>query len=102
MLRKGLRCVHKRIQFMQTQSNAMARADVALRAQSIVTLDTSIIGIALPAIQQALGCSSAGLQWVFNAYVIGFGGLLLLGGRLADLKGARLVFMSGFVVLGAG
>ncbi len=71
-------------------------------AQFIVILDTSIIGIALPAIQKSLGFSPAGLQWVFNAYVIAFGGLLLLGGRLGDLTGARRVFMAGFAILGGG
>jgi MFS family permease len=68
-------------------------------AQFLVILDTSIIGIALPDIQDALGFSNASLQWVFNAYVIAFGGLLLLGGRLADLLGARTVFVTGFGVL---
>jgi EmrB/QacA subfamily drug resistance transporter len=68
-------------------------------AQFLVILDTSIVGIALPDIQQALGFSDSSLQWVFNAYVIAFGGLLLLGGRLADLFGARRVFTAGFVTL---
>ncbi|MCD9020910.1 MFS transporter [Cohnella silvisoli] len=68
-------------------------------AQFIVILDTSIIGVALPAIQQALDYSQSGLQWVFNAYVIFFGGFLLLGGRLSDLFGARKLFMMGFVIL---
>ncbi|MCP9486285.1 MAG: DHA2 family efflux MFS transporter permease subunit [Gaiellaceae bacterium MAG52_C11] len=70
-------------------------------AQFLVILDTSIIGIALPDIQAALGFSSSSLQWVFSAYVIAFGGLLLLGGRLSDLIGARRVFVGGFLVLTA-
>ena len=70
-------------------------------AQFIVILDTSIVGVALPAIQQALGVSQSSLQWVFNAYVIAFGGLLLLGGRLADIFGQRRLFMAGFAVLTA-
>ncbi len=70
-------------------------------AQFLVIMDTSIIGIALPDIQQALGFSDASLQWVFNAYVIAFGGLLLLGGRLADHFGARRVFSVGFIILTA-
>jgi len=70
-------------------------------AQFLVILDTSIIGIALPDIQEALGFSSSSLQWVFNAYVIAFGGLLLLGGRLSDLLGARRVFVGGFAILTA-
>lgn len=70
-------------------------------AQFIVILDTSIIGVALPAIQTELGFSPGGLSWIFNAYVIAFGGLLLLGGRLSDLFGARRIFSAGFVILTA-
>ncbi|HEY0678664.1 MAG TPA: MFS transporter, partial [Chitinophagaceae bacterium] len=69
--------------------------------QFLVIMDTSIIGVALPAIKEALGYSQSGLQWIFNAYVILFGGLLLLGGRLADLYGPRKVFLFGFGVLAA-
>ena len=68
-------------------------------AQFIVILDTSIIGVALPAIQSDLGFSDEGLSWIFNAYVIAFGGLLLLGGKLADVFGARRIFMTGFAIL---
>jgi EmrB/QacA subfamily drug resistance transporter len=70
-------------------------------AQFLVVLDTSIVGIALPALQRALGFDAAGLQWIFNAYVVAFGGLLLLGGRLADLFGPRRLFAIGFGVLTA-
>ncbi|WP_230036617.1 MFS transporter [Chryseobacterium sp. Bi04] len=70
-------------------------------AQFIVIMDTSIIGVALPAIKADLGYSQSGLQWIFNAYVIAFGGFLLLGGRLSDLFGARKVFMWGFAILSA-
>jgi len=68
-------------------------------AQFLVIMDTSIIGVALPEIQQAIGFSQSDLSWVFNAYVIAFGGLLLLGGRLADIFGARRLFITGFAVL---
>lgn len=68
-------------------------------AQFLIILDTSIIGIALPQIRGALGFSESSLQWVFNAYVIAFGGLLLLGGRLSDLLGARRLFAAGFAIL---
>jgi len=68
-------------------------------AQFIVILDTSIIGVALPAIQAELGFTPEGLSWIFNAYVIAFGGLLLLGGRLGDIYGARRMFMLGFALL---
>ncbi|MFB9418444.1 MFS transporter, partial [Nonomuraea rubra] len=71
-------------------------------AQFIVIMDTSIIGVALPRIQQDLGFSQENLSWVFNAYVVAFGGLLLLGGRLSDLFGARRLFSAGWLVLLAG
>ena len=71
-------------------------------AQFVVIMDTSIIGVALPKMQEDLGFSPGGLSWVFNAYVVAFGGLLLLGGRLSDLLGARRVFTAGWVVLLAG
>ncbi|TPQ23461.1 MFS transporter [Streptomyces sporangiiformans] len=75
---------------------------VLAAAQFMVIMDTSIIGVALPEMQRELGFSQGELQWVFNAYVIAFGGLLLLGGRLSDLLGARKVFNAGWVVLIAG
>jgi EmrB/QacA subfamily drug resistance transporter len=70
-------------------------------AQFLVIMDTSIIGVALPDMQEALGFSPSNLSWVFNAYVVAFGGLLLLGGKLSDLFGARRVFAAGFVILTA-
>src|ERR687896_1892792 len=78
-----------------------ALAVIAL-AQFMVIMDTSIIGVALPEIQSWLGFSPEDLSWVFNAYVVAFGGLLLLGGRLSDLFGARRVFTAGWTVLAAG
>ncbi|WP_447636340.1 MFS transporter [Flavobacterium microcysteis] len=68
-------------------------------AEFLVIMDTSIIGVALPAIKADLGYTQSGLQWIFNAYVILFGGFLLLGGRLSDLFGARKIFMWGFAIL---
>src|SRR5918999_48448 len=79
----------------------MALAVIAL-AQFMVIMDTSIIGVALPEIQTDLGFSPEDLSWVFNAYVVAFGGLLLLGGRLSDLLGAKRVFAAGWLVLAAG
>ena len=78
-----------------------ALAVIAL-AQFIVIMDTSIIGVALPDIRSDLGFSPGDLSWVFNAYVVAFGGLLLLGGRLSDLLGAKRVFATGWAVLAAG
>jgi EmrB/QacA subfamily drug resistance transporter len=71
-------------------------------AQFMVIMDTSIIGVALPEMQADLGFTPQGLSWVFNAYVVAFGGLLLLGGRLSDLFGARRIFSIGWAVLAAG
>jgi EmrB/QacA subfamily drug resistance transporter len=71
-------------------------------AQFVVIMDTSIIGVALPDLQRELGFTPESLSWVFNAYVIAFGGLLLLGGRLADIFGARTIFVTGWLVLIAG
>jgi EmrB/QacA subfamily drug resistance transporter len=69
-------------------------------AQFIVVLDASIVNVALPSIGKGLNFSDANLPWVVNAYVIAFGGFLLLGGRAADLLGRRRVFMTGLAVVG--
>ncbi|MCM0674121.1 MFS transporter [Micromonospora phytophila] len=71
-------------------------------AQFMVIMDTSIIGVALPRMQTDLGFSPENLSWVFNAYVVAFGGLLLLGGRLSDLFGARRMFTAGWLILLVG
>jgi EmrB/QacA subfamily drug resistance transporter len=70
-------------------------------AQFLVIMDTSIIGVALPAIQQQFSFSQSELQWIFSAYVIVFGALLLLGGRLSDIVGQRKIFVIGFAILAA-
>ncbi|MEV4374893.1 MFS transporter [Nonomuraea sp. NPDC049637] len=61
-------------------------------------LDGSIVTVAMPAIQRDLGFSPAGLSWVVNAYLLAFGGLLLLAGRLGDLVGRRTMFLAGNAV----
>jgi len=68
-------------------------------AQFLIIMDTSIIGVALPSIQQQFGFSQSELQWIFSAYVIVFGALLLLGGRLSDILGQRRIFIIGFAIL---
>src|SRR5688572_11117839 len=78
-----------------------ALAVIAL-AQFMVIMDTSIIGVALPEIQTDLGFTPEDLSWVFNAYVVAFGGLLLLGGRLSDLFGAKRMFSLGWAILAGG
>jgi EmrB/QacA subfamily drug resistance transporter len=67
-------------------------------AQFVVVLDASIVNVALPTIGESLSFSQDNLSWVVNAYVLTFGGFLLLGGRLADLLGRRRVFMAGLVL----
>ena len=67
----------------------------------MIVLDSTIVAVAVPAIQVDLGFSSAGVAWVVNGYLVGFAGLLLLAGRLGDLVGARLVFLIGLVVFTA-
>lgn len=74
---------------------------VLCAAQFIVIVDTSIVAIALPTIQNDLNISSSSLQWVFNAYVVVLAGLLLLGGKLADIFGQRRIFLTGFAILTA-
>src|SRR6188768_4022844 len=66
--------------------------------QFVVVLDASIVNVALPSIGKALDFSQENLSWVVNAYVLTFGGFLLLGGRLADLLGRRRIFMFGLVL----
>jgi EmrB/QacA subfamily drug resistance transporter len=64
----------------------------------MIVLDTTVVNVALPSIQEDLGFSSSGLAWVVNAYLIAFGGLLLLAGRLGDLISRRGVFLTGLAV----
>jgi EmrB/QacA subfamily drug resistance transporter len=70
-------------------------------AQFIVVLDVTIVNVALPNIQTDLNFSADSLQWVISAYTLIFGAFLLLGGRAADLLGARRVFIAGLVLFGA-
>jgi EmrB/QacA subfamily drug resistance transporter len=67
-------------------------------AQFMVVLDAAIVNVALPTIGSALHFSQQNLSWVVNAYVLTFGGFLLLGGRMADLLGRRRVFMAGLIL----
>ena len=66
-------------------------------AQLMVVLDATIVNIALPSAQEALGISDANRQWVVTAYALAFGGLLLLGGRIADFVGRKRAFIIGLV-----
>jgi len=71
---------------------------VILAAQLMVVLDGTIVNVALPHIQHSLGFSSGGLSWVLNAYILTFGGLLLLGARAGDLAGRRRTFLTGIAL----
>jgi EmrB/QacA subfamily drug resistance transporter len=64
----------------------------------MIVLDATIVNVALPSIQDDLGFSQSNLAWVVNAYLIAFGGLLLLAGRLGDLIGQRRVFLTGLAI----
>jgi EmrB/QacA subfamily drug resistance transporter len=64
----------------------------------MIVLDVTIVGVALPSIKADLGFSDASLAWVVNAYLLTFGGFLLLGGRLGDLFGHRRLFLAGIVL----
>jgi MFS family permease len=70
-------------------------------AQFVVVLDVTIVTTALPAIRQGLGFTDTGLQWVFTAYALVFGGLLICGGRVADVAGRRRTFLIGLGLFSA-
>ena len=74
---------------------------VIATAQLMVVLDSTVVNVALPHIQRALGFSGSGLEWVVNAYALAFGGLLLLGGRVGDLLGRRRMFITGLLLFSA-
>src|SRR6266704_873385 len=67
----------------------------------MIVLDVTVVNVALPSIRRDLGFSQASLAWVVNAYLIAFGGVLLLAGRLGDLVGRRRVFLAGLAVFTA-
>src|SRR3954468_6324198 len=87
---------------MLDQSKAQQRKWWALAplppAQVVGGLGATAVNVALPSIGRDLGLSQEGLAWLVNAYVLAFGGFLLLGGRMADLLGRRRVFMGGFLL----
>jgi EmrB/QacA subfamily drug resistance transporter len=83
----------------RTERKGLALALLAA-AQFIVVLDASIVNVALPSIGRELEVDNENLSWVINAYVLVFGGFLLLGGRLADLIGRRRLFIIGLVLFG--
>src|SRR6201991_1508476 len=89
------------VQGVNDSSNKWLALVVLALAQFMVVLDVTIVTVPLPSIQDALGFSADGLQWVVNAYTLLFGGLLLLGGRISDLLGRRRVFLAGLTLFAA-
>jgi EmrB/QacA subfamily drug resistance transporter len=84
-----------------TQRSRWLALTVLCAAMMMIILDGTIVTVALPTIQRDLRFSAAGLAWVVNAYLIAFGGLLLLAGRLGDLIGGKRVFVAGIVLFTA-
>lgn len=84
----------------QTNKPAAVLATVVI-VQFMVSLDLSVVNVALPAIQAEFGLPATTLQWVVNAYAVVFGGFLLLGGRLGDVIGRRRTMIAGLVLFGA-
>jgi len=85
----------------QSSTNKWLALALLAAAQFVVVLDASIVNVALPSIGRALDFSQDDLSWVVNAYVLVFGGFLLLGGRLADLLGRRRLFIAGLILFAA-
>jgi EmrB/QacA subfamily drug resistance transporter len=83
---------------MTTDRRRVAALIVLCMGMLMIVLDITIVNVALSAIRNDLGFSEASLAWVVNAYLIAFGGLLLLAGRLGDLLGRRRIFLSGLAV----
>src|ERR1700759_1226896 len=81
-----------------TEKNRWLALYVLCAGMLMIVLDATIVNVALPSIQEDLHFSQANLAWVVNAYMIPFGGLLLLAGRLGDLLGQRRVFLVGLTI----
>jgi EmrB/QacA subfamily drug resistance transporter len=81
-----------------TERNRWVALVVLCAGMLMIVLDATVVNVALPSIQDDLGFSQSSLAWVVNAYLIAFGGLLLLAGRLGDLISRRRMFLSGLVV----
>src|SRR4051794_38195791 len=93
-------CTNSRQDSPMTPSSTNKWLALALlaAAQFVVVLDASIVNVALPSIGKDLNFSQDNLSWVVNAYVLTFGGFLLLGGRIADLLGRRRLFVAGLIL----
>src|SRR5947208_17102918 len=93
------RALHTTTSTQSVDRRWLALAALAI-AQFMVFLDETVVNVALPSIKVDLGFSQATLSWVVSAYIVVFGGLVLLGGRVADLFGRRRVFLVGTAVFG--
>src|SRR6266513_1485682 len=83
----------------QTDKNRWIALIVLCTGMLMIVLDATVVNVALPSIQDDLGFSQSSLAWVVNAYLISFGGLLLLAGRFGDILGRKRVFMAGLSLL---
>jgi EmrB/QacA subfamily drug resistance transporter len=77
------------------ETNRWVALGLLSAAQFMVVVDFAVVNVAIPSIQRDLHFNHGNIQWVFNAYLLAYGGLLLLGGRIADQVGRRLLFMTG-------
>src|SRR4051795_5266709 len=82
----------------QAEKNRWTALVILCTGMLMIVLDATVVNVALPSIQDDLGFSQSSLAWVVNAYLIAFGGLLLLAGRIGDLVGRRTVFLAGLGV----
>src|SRR5215210_6368450 len=81
-----------------TDRNRWLALYVLCAGMLMIVLDVTVVNVALPTIQDDLGFSQSSLAWVVNAYLIAFGGLLLLSGRYGDILGRKRVFMAGLAL----
>src|SRR3954452_11534206 len=82
----------------QTDKNRWIALVVLCAGMLMIVLDATVVNVALPSIQDDLGFTQSSLAWVVNAYLIAFGGLLLLAGRFGDIVGRKRIFMAGLTV----
>src|SRR4051812_12128109 len=82
----------------QAEKNRWTALVILCTGMLMIVLDATVVNVALPSIQDDLGFSQSSLAWVVNAYLIAFGGLLLLAGRLGDLISRQGMFLAGLVV----
>jgi EmrB/QacA subfamily drug resistance transporter len=88
--------------YLENNTSRWAALIVLCTGMLMIVLDATVVNVALPSIQHDLGFSQSSLAWVVNAYLIAFGGLLLLAGRLGDLIGRKRIFILGLTVFTSG